>query len=143
VPEVWLEHLRVVSCGDRPLSRHGFAATTCRDVGSGYRSLQSSHVPKTLRDVSTGLRLVRRSLLRDIHLESRSPFIGAELVIETMLHGYRVGKVGIQTFLRTFGSGSSTSMKNIVATMVDIWRIYRTVFSDQYELPVGRRRSNT
>ena len=92
------------------------------------------------RDVSTGLRLVRREVLDDVQLESDSPFLGAELAIKTMLKGYRVGEVGIQTFPRTFGSGSSTSMRNIVATVRDMWRVYRTVFSDSYDLPVTRGR---
>lgn len=94
------------------------------------------------RDVSTGLRMVRRSILSDIELEARSPFIGAELAIKAMLHGYRVGEVGIQTFPRTFGRGSSTSMRNIVATMADMWRIYRKVFSEGYDLPPGRPRGS-
>jgi len=93
------------------------------------------------RDVSTGLRMVRRSILSDIHLEAQSPFIGAELAVKAMLRGYRVGEVGIQTFPRTFGGGSSTSPKNILATMIDMWRIYRKIFSDDYELPVGRKRT--
>ena len=69
------------------------------------------------RDVSTGLRLVRRAVLQDVELESTSPFIGAELAIKTMLKGYRVGEVGIQTFPRSFGRGSSTSIPNILATI--------------------------
>jgi glycosyltransferase involved in cell wall biosynthesis len=93
------------------------------------------------RDVSTGLRMVRRSVLEDIVLEADSPFIGAELAIKAMLKGYRVGEVGIQTFPRRFGSGSSTSLPNILATMADMWRIYRKVFSDAYDLPTGRRRT--
>lgn len=71
------------------------------------------------RDVSTGLRIVRRSILSNIQLEARSLFIGAELAIKGTLRGYRVGEVGIQTFPRTFGRGSSTSPKNILATMVE------------------------
>jgi glycosyltransferase involved in cell wall biosynthesis len=93
------------------------------------------------RDVSTGLRMVRRSVLDDIRLEASSPFIGAELAIKAMLRGYRVGEVGIQTFPRTFGRGSSTSAGNIVATVVDVWRIYKKIFSDEYELPPQRRRN--
>lgn len=93
------------------------------------------------RDVSTGLRMVRRSILSDIELEARSPFIGAELAIKAMLHGYRVGEVGIQTFPRTFGQGSSTSVRNIVATIADMWRIYRKIFSEGYDLPPGRPRA--
>lgn len=94
------------------------------------------------RDVSTGLRMVRRSILSDIELEARSPFIGAELAIKAMLHGYRVGEVGIQTFPRTFGQGSSTSARNIVATIADMWRIYRKIFSEGYDLPPGRPRKD-
>jgi len=94
------------------------------------------------RDVSTGLRLVRKSVVDDIELETNSPFIGAELAIKVMLKGYRVGEVGIQTFPRTFGVSSSTSLKNILATLKDIWRIYREVFSDDYDLPQHRSRRN-
>jgi glycosyltransferase involved in cell wall biosynthesis len=93
------------------------------------------------RDVSTGLRLARRAVLEDLELEASSPFIGAELAIKAMLKGYRVGEVGIQTFPREFGAGSSTSLPNIAATMADMWRIYRKVFSDAYDLPAGRRRN--
>ena len=93
------------------------------------------------RDVSTALRLARREVLADLHLESTSPFIGAELAVKAMLKGYRVGEVGIQTFPRSFGTGSSTSIPNMMATIADMWRIYRRVFSDTYDLPSGRRRS--
>jgi dolichol-phosphate mannosyltransferase len=93
------------------------------------------------RDVSTGLRLARRAVLEDVQLESTSPFVGAELAIKTMLKGYRVGEVGIQTFPRGFGSGSSTSIPNILATIGDMWRIYHRVFSDAYDMPSGRERT--
>ncbi len=92
------------------------------------------------RDVSTGLRVVRKSVIDDIQLESTSPFIGAEIAVKAMLKGYRVGEVGIQTFPRAIGSGSTISPRNILATVGDIWRIYRQVFSDAYELPASRRR---
>jgi hypothetical protein len=54
--------------------------------------------------------------------------------------GYRVGEMGIQTFPRTFGQGSSTSMHNIIVTIVDMWRTYRKMFSDEYDLPPNRER---
>lgn len=120
-----------------------------RKIYSGTRIFISWFYNKLLRymfrtpfrDVSTGLRLVRRSILADIDLEAGSPFIGAELAIKAMLHGYRVGEVGIQTFPRTFGRGSSTTLRNIRATIADMWRIYRKVFSEEYERPAERRRS--
>jgi hypothetical protein len=57
-----------------------------------------------------------------------------------MLKGYRVGEVGIQTFPREFGKGASTSAENIKATIGDMFRVYRTIFSSDYELPENRSR---
>jgi hypothetical protein len=62
------------------------------------------------------------------------------LAIKAMVARYRVGEVGIQTVPRTFGQGSSTSLHNIVATIVDMWRMYRKMFSDDYDLPPNRER---
>ena len=86
------------------------------------------------RDISTGLRVVRKTLIDDLTLQSISPFIGAEIAIKAMLKGYRVGEVGIQTFPRTFGRGESTTRANIVATIQDMFRIYRSIFSETYGL---------
>jgi glycosyltransferase involved in cell wall biosynthesis len=92
------------------------------------------------RDISTGIRLIHRAVLNDINLTSNSPFIGAELTLKSMLHGFPVGEVGIQTFPRDFGQGSATSYKNIMATIRDIRRIRKEIFSDSYDLPEGRTR---
>jgi len=91
------------------------------------------------RDVSCGLRLIRKSVVDDLELTSTSPFIGAEVAIKAMLKGFRVGEVGIQTFPRDFGRGSSTSFRNIMATIRDMRRVYRTVFSPEYDRPMNRR----
>jgi glycosyltransferase involved in cell wall biosynthesis len=92
------------------------------------------------RDISTGLRLVRKSLIDQLDCQSNSPFIGAEITIKSMLKGYRVGEVGIQTFPREFGKGASTSVPNIIATIRDMTSVYRTIFSREYELPPNRER---
>ena len=94
------------------------------------------------RDVSTGIRTFHRSILDEIELTSDSPFIGAELAIKTMLHGYPVGELGIQTFPRTFGSGSTTSPQNILRTIRDMMRVHSEMFSDTYHLPADRSRLN-
>lgn len=108
-----------------------------------YNRLLSIMFRTRFRDVSTGLRMVRKAVIDDITLETVSPFIGAEIAIKTMLKGYRVGEVGIQTFPRTFGASSSTSVKNIMATMRDMMMIYRRVFSDDYDLPSNRSRGQS
>ena len=92
------------------------------------------------RDVSTGIRIFHRTILDDIELTSDSPFIGAELAIKSMLRGYPVGELGIQTFPRNFGKGTSTSPANIVLTIRDMLRTRREIFSDAYHLPADRPR---
>ena len=89
------------------------------------------------RDISCGLRLVRKEVADELPLRSSSPFIGAEIAVKTMLRGFRVGEVGIQTFPREFGKGSSTSVANILATMRDMWAVYREVFSPEYDRPLN------
>jgi hypothetical protein len=66
--------------------------------------------------------------------------VGAEIAIKAMLKGHPVGEVGIQTFPRAFGKGATVSFSNIIATMVDVFHVYRRVFSDSYDLPPNRAR---
>lgn len=93
------------------------------------------------RDISTGLRLVDREVVERLRLEATSPFIGAEITIKTMLMGYPVGEVGIQTFPREFGRGGSTSIRNIALTISDMLRTYRLIFSEKYGLPESGARA--
>ncbi|HEY5699463.1 MAG TPA: glycosyltransferase family 2 protein [Acidimicrobiales bacterium] len=88
------------------------------------------------RDISTGLRLVRREVVQELDLEASSPFIGAEIAIKTMFTGHPVGEVGIQTFPRDFRRGQSTTPKNIAATIIDMLHCRRRVFSSSYR-PFG------
>jgi len=92
------------------------------------------------RDISTGLRLMKKSVYTDLNIISDSPFIGAEITLRSMLKGYRVGEMGIQTFPREFGKGASVSVKNILRTIKDMRKVYQNIFSSTYELPVNRKR---
>jgi glycosyltransferase involved in cell wall biosynthesis len=93
------------------------------------------------RDISTGIRLINRTILRDITVTSDSPFVGAELAIKANLRGYPVGELGIQTFPRTFGTGSAVTFLNIKKTIQDMMRVRREIFSDRYQLPLHRARN--
>ncbi len=116
---------------------------------SGYRIVISVAYNRLLRllfstryrDISTGLRLVRKEVIDELELNATSPFIGAEIAIKTMMMGFRVGEVGIQTFPRQFGKGQSTSPANIRKTIVDMVRCYRRIFSPHYQLPRSGERS--
>jgi glycosyltransferase involved in cell wall biosynthesis len=113
---------------------------------SGFRIFVSYVYNKLLRlvfqmpyrDISCGLRLIRKQVADELVLQATSPFIGAEIALKTKLKGYRVGEVGIQTFPRAFGKGSSTSVRNILATLRDMRQVSRTVFSAEYDRPLNR-----
>jgi glycosyltransferase involved in cell wall biosynthesis len=79
------------------------------------------------RDISTGLRLGRRSMLRALDLEASSTFMGAEIAIKASLGGWRVGEVGIQTFPRRFGRSSSTTVRSITGTIADMLHTWRNL----------------
>ncbi len=84
------------------------------------------------------LRLVRRFVIEDVELKSDSPFIGAELAIKSMLKGYSVGEVGIQTYPQKFRAGASVRPRNILATIIDMVKLYREIFSEDYDRPSCR-----
>lgn len=110
-------------------------------VSSVYNKLFRFVFRTNYRDISTGLRLMKLDVYKELSLISDSPFIGAEITLRTMLKGYRVGEMGIQTFPREFGSGSSTSYKNILRTVKDMRKVHKDIFSPYYELPTNRNRS--
>ena len=76
------------------------------------------------RDISTGSRLIKKTLLKKINLVSNSPFLGAELAIKTKYKGLKVREVGIHTYPRTFGTGSSVSIKNIFLTVKEMLKLF-------------------
>lgn len=110
-------------------------------ISRSYNTLLRFLFKTTYRDISTGLRMIRKSVISEIDLISTSPFIGAELTIKMMLKGYRIGELGIQTFPRVFGKGQSVSFANILKTIYDLRRVHRQIFSSTYELPTERKRN--
>lgn len=82
------------------------------------------------RDVSTGLRLVHRSVINAVELESDGNIIGAELAIRAMLCGFAVGEVGIKTFPRSFGKSSSVKWRHIRRALAEIVKMYRSIFKN-------------
>ena len=76
------------------------------------------------KDISTGSRLIKKKMLKKIKLKSKSSFIGAELAIKSKFSGLKVSEVGIHTYPRSFGSGSTVSFKNIVLTIEEMLKMY-------------------
>jgi glycosyltransferase involved in cell wall biosynthesis len=82
------------------------------------------------RDISTGLRLVHRSVIEAIELESDGNIIGAELAIKAMLCGFAVGEVGVKTFPRSFGESTSVQPRHLVRALAEIVRMHRRIFKN-------------
>ena len=85
------------------------------------------------RDHSCGLKAIRSNIISDITVTSNSPFVGAEIIIKSMVRGYPIGEVGIKTYPRKFGESHSTSIKNIVYSIRDMFRVYKEIFK-HYEI---------
>ena len=78
----------------------------------------------SFKDISTGSRLINKKLFKKIKIDTNSPFLGAELAIKAKFLGYKVSEVGIHTYPRTFGTGSSISITNIIRTIRDMIILY-------------------
>ncbi len=76
------------------------------------------------KDISTGSRLISKKLVKKIKINTNSPFLGAELAIKSKYLGYKVSEVGIHTYPRTFGTGSSVTIINIILTIRDMIFLY-------------------
>ncbi len=76
------------------------------------------------KDISAGSRLIKKSVIKKINLISNSPFLGAELAIKSKYKGLKVSEVGIHTYPRTFGTGSSVSLINIFLTIKEMLKLY-------------------
>jgi glycosyltransferase involved in cell wall biosynthesis len=93
-----------------------------------YNKLIQILFKSKFRDISTGLRLIKRDALQDIKLNSKNAFIGAEIAIKLMLKGYQVGEMGISTYPREFGTSTIITFKNILNTIKDIVKIRKEIF---------------
>lgn len=81
-----------------------------------------------LRDHNCGLKVIRSSVIRDIELISGSAFIGAEIIIKTMVKGYPIGEAGIKTYPRTFGTSNVVALRSIINSIKDMVRVYKKIF---------------
>ena len=99
--------------------------TTSRIIISWiYNALLRVLFLTNFKDISTGSRLIKKKMLKKIKLKSKSPFIGAELAIKSKYSGLKVSEVGIHTYPRTFGTGSTVSLKNIILTIEEMLKMY-------------------
>ena len=93
-----------------------------------YNKLIQLLFKSSFRDISTGLRLIKKDALKDIEITSQNAFVGAEIAIKLMLKGYQVGEMGISTYPREFGTSTIITIKNIISTIKDIIKVRKEIF---------------
>jgi len=79
------------------------------------------------KDVSSGQRLLKRKLLKNIYMRSNSPFFGAELAIKSFYKKYKVREIGVIEYPTRVLSGSSVTIKNIILTLSEMIYLYRNL----------------
>lgn len=89
-----------------------------------YNNLLRKLFNTQFKDISTGSRLIKKKILNKIKINSNSPFVGAELAIKSKYYGFKVNEVGVQTYPRVFGNGSSVGIKNIILTIIDMIKLF-------------------
>jgi len=106
-----------------------------------YNILLRFHFSIKYRDINTGIRLFKKSAIKDIKLTTNSPFTPAELVIKSYFSGLPVGELGIQTFPNSFRRSNIITIKNLWVTYLDMLKIKKEIFSSTYQLPPNRIRN--
>ena len=77
-----------------------------------------------LRDIDCDFRLIRRSLLEEIHLSSTSGTICVELVRKLELSPYRVVEVGVHHYPRLYGRSQFFRFRSLMTTLYQLVRLY-------------------
>jgi len=93
-------------------------------IGDIYNRLARLIFRIRLRDIDCDFRLIRRSLLEEIHLSSTSGTICVELVRKLELTSYRVVEVGVHHYPRRHGRSQFFRLRSLMTTLWQLLRLY-------------------
>jgi glycosyltransferase involved in cell wall biosynthesis len=96
-------------------------------IGNAYNSFARFLFRVRLRDIDCDYRLIRRSLLEDIHLTSTSGTICVELVRKLELLPYRVEEVGVHHYPRLHGRSQFFRVQSLARTLGQLVRLWAQV----------------
>jgi glycosyltransferase involved in cell wall biosynthesis len=87
-----------------------------------------------IRDVNFSCKLIRRSLLEGLPLESEGSFIDAELLVRLRNRGALIQQVGLDYFPRTRGVSTLSSPRTILRILRDFARLVPALRSERRRL---------
>jgi glycosyltransferase involved in cell wall biosynthesis len=93
-------------------------------VGKIYHFVVSNAFGLTIRDVDCDFRLIRRSALGSITLESTSGTICVELIKKLQDNGARFAEVGVNHYDRPFGSSQFFKPGRVLRTLVQLGQLW-------------------
>jgi len=73
-----------------------------------------------VKDINCSMKLIKRSALDGIKLNSTSPFIEAELLVKLKSRGIKIKEVGVCHYPRLFGKASGGKLSVIIDTLRDM-----------------------
>ena len=87
-----------------------------------------------IRDVNFSCKLVRRSLLEGLSLESEGSFLDAELLVRLRNRGAVIQQVGLDYFPRTRGVSTLSSPRTILRILRELSRLVPALRSERRRL---------
>ena len=93
-------------------------------IGKTYNQFARLLFNVSLRDIDCDFRLIRRSLLEMIHLESTSGTICVELVRKLELCGMDVEEVGVHHYPRLHGKSQFFRLKSLFTTLSQLIHLW-------------------
>jgi len=77
-----------------------------------------------IRDINLSFKLFRRTILRNLNLQSSGSFIDAEIVIKSNYLGYKITQIGVEYLPRQGGVSHLFNFKNIACILFEIIKYY-------------------
>lgn len=93
-------------------------------IGKVYNRFAKVIFRIRLRDIDCDFRLIRRSLLEQIRLNSTSGTICVELVRKLELSPMRVEEVGVHHYPRLYGRSQFFRLRSLLTTLYQLSRLY-------------------
>ncbi len=79
-----------------------------------------------VRDIDGGFKMIHKTVLEKIPAlhSTRGAMINAELLIKTKKYGFRIAQVGVHHYARLAGSPTGASLKVIIRSYLELFRLW-------------------